>query len=357
MFSIVVAGSLIASCGSKDDERDNSGAITPINSSTSFVTDSNVAEQSVQANMDDALEALADSSISTTTLGAALLGNSSTTSMDKENIRKCEEVGQTAVVTVSRLLDRSRSLDLPRRTFTLTHEGENSLVRTWSNSSAAIVCNDAKKYAKIDWDSQLTGLALEAAFTRSLTISGTVLNKKTNVTTTVSNSHSAEGKRNISWTAHTEDATAGTVTEEKTISSSVTRKHTVTNKKGETVNMQLTVATKDGSPLVVNAVHDKTTKALKEKTIKSGVMVATRTGDGKMESTFDNFKLTFTAGSCSFAAGTVTVAIYKEGEATAAKTYKLEVSADGETVLTDTATSTAATDFNLSPCSMEEFNY
>jgi hypothetical protein len=201
----------------------------------------------------------------------------------------------------------------------------------------------------------MVGLKLEAAFNRSHTVTIGMEWLTSGKVSSKINSLNAAGSRTVTWSAHEVGET--TVTDVKTIETQVTRSHLVMNSKGEKVNMEWQLATKEGAPLEVEVVRNQASRELVSKSIKSGTLVSIRKNDGKIESQFDNFKLSFAAGSCKFESGTVTLSFYKEGEESAVRNYKLAIDSEGGAMLTDVATGAEVSDFEVAPCSMVDFKY
>lgn len=338
---------LMLGCGRKDDERTSAGII----GADSFVEDATLAQGAVEANVSDSMASLADANEDSSDAALWLAD----THKDKIRDRKCEKVDDHHVnVTVGIDVDRSIDLSNARRELTRTVKGSADLIRSWSADNIPLDCTE-QNHVKLDWKGDITGLSLDVQVNRTHEMSQSLTIKRTNKTITNERSFSAKGNRHISWLSSTEDATADTLTREKTISSSMTRTMHMQNVKGDVKDIEFNVATDEKAPLAITVVRKKSDGSLISKTIKSGIVIATRVGDGKVSSTFKNIVMKFDASTCALDSGTITTHFYKDGSDTAAKRYQLEGS-DGVFVLTDLDSGAEIEDFEIPGCSLSDYS-
>jgi len=339
-LAIVALLALTVGCGAAQERAQaektaNSGE--PVDAESSMAGDSGIATATVEAVVTDGFESL----VSQGTTGSALMlsGDADAAKNSDKSVytRSCVTDGNNAVVTISTTMDRSFSADRPNISISREVSGSSTQTRTWSRTkdgeAAAVTCGPNKRAASIDWSGDLAGLKLQLEFERSRSHSSTMTNKKKNKSWEHSRTFSASGSRTVEWGAVDASDTDGIV-REKTVSSNVNRKFNAVNKKGEKKDVEISVKTADSAPLKVKVVRDKSTKALKKKTIKSGTIVATRNADGRAEATFADVVLSFDGSECVGESGSVTTKFFAEGADAASKSLKLTLDG-GVYTLTD----------------------
>ena len=362
VFSVCLLAALsmtVVSCGQgqerKATETTDSSSNSP-GADGSVSGDSELSVSAVETVMTDSIESLVTQSSS----GASLALTSEKEGTDKSVYnRECKVDGNNAVVKISTTMDRSESIERPNVSMSRKISGASSQTRIWSKSkdgaAVAVVCGPNNKAAAIDWESDLAGMKLDLTFERSRSNAVSITNKKRNKTFERSRSFSASGSRTISWgTLDTANTDASIIVREKTVVSNVNRKIKAVNKKGETNDLEFSVKTAADAPLLVRVERDKTTKALKKKTIKTGTVVATRVTDGRIESTFSDVVLTFDGDKCVGDSGSVLTKFYAEGGTEAVKSLKLTIQ-DGVYSLTDALTGEDKGEIDAIGCDAEDF--
>jgi len=319
-----------------------------------LVSDSALVVEGAGATIDDALEALAEEGATSVSL-MTLTHDGEPADHHHHATRSCTVEGQSAVVLVEGEMNKSFSKENRRVSMAWAMSGQTSERRVWSRSvedaAVAVACSESGKTAKIDWD-DVAGLTLDLTFNRSRSRESTMTRLRDGAVTTRSRSFSASGTHQVAWSAQQSGDDGSTITREKVITSSATRSVSALNKQGKATDLKLMVVTKDGSPLTVAVVRSGDQK-LVSKTIRSGVIVTSREGDGRMEMTYTDLKVDYTSGSCKLASGSVDLAVYGEGASAPTKTYKLAFTAD-DVSFVDVSTGETS-DMDLPGCDPEDF--
>ncbi len=333
-------------CGKKEDTQETTASGT-----NSIIEDNTLATGVIEANVSDAMTSLAEANEDREAASLAL----AEVNKDKVRERKCEKLDDHNVkVTVGFDIDRTMSISNARREIARTVKGSSDLIRSWKAENISLDCT-AGNHVKLDWNSDISGLKLDVDVNRSHSVSDSVTIKATGKTLSRERSFTSQGTRHIAWISSAEDAAADSITREKTIASSMKRTMHIENAKGDIKDMEMTLSTQENAPLNVVVVRKKSDGSLITKTIKSGVTIGARAGDGKVESTFSNLVMMFDSGKCSLQSGQVTTAFYKEGNETAVKRLQLEGS-DGSFTLKDLDSGEEIEDFELPGCSIADYS-
>ena len=220
----------------------------------------------------------------------------------KNLTRSCEiKSDGSAVVTISSEMERKRSIDRKKMSAEGVDMGPGKLVRTWKKEGATLECSKNGKHAAIDW-ANIQGVNADVEIERSRSRTMTLTNKKTNVTLSTSSSFSLKAKRSISWLEVTK--TDSQIIRKKSITSTATRAMSYKNKAGETKSLEVSVATKEGAPLIVEIVRKiAAPHELVTKTIVSGTTESALKDGSKISSTYDNLKFDFDSKSCAVYSG------------------------------------------------------
>jgi hypothetical protein len=332
-------------CGADDSENPLS-----VSGSSSYLDDSSLQAESVSLALTDAIEALGDSSIS---------NNSNSLSLQQNSSRSCsvDDQGQ-AIVSIERSMQREWTRDTARATRSVSMTGTASMERTWSHTDYELSCNQAGTHAAIRWDDSIAGLSLALSFERSQSFTSSTVLKRTEDTTERSLEHSASGTRSISWLTHT-DNDDNTYTRTKKIQSNVNRSHQAVDSDGQTQTLSFSVTTAEDAPLLVEITRDATSHAAIQRKITSGSLIAVKTNQGKIVSTFENFTISFDSESCSPVSGTLTAQFYPEGSDEANRILKLTAEEGVYTLtdVTDDANPVTIEDFEYTSCSVSDFNF
>jgi len=341
LFAYGLLSALLLGCGTANDRASTTQTLK------SLLSDSVLTQESVNVNLSDAMDTLIDANMvqgSSTTLQLSDSANQDHDQSKRE--KKCEVSGDKAVVTLSSELNHSFSHKGKRITLEAEHTGKTEVIRTWSKEGAMIACKDSKR-PDIDLSADVTGLNLKVSFERTMSrsfsrtktsakpSSGNSLTDGNQGSIKKSVSISAKGTREVNWTAHAVQAD-GTTTRTKTIVSTVERTHTRLDKAGEEQSISFKIEVGQEAPLKVQVTYEGAAKErnIVSKVIESGSMTATRSGDGKIVSSFDQLKLSFDGDDCSPVSGKMTTKIYSEGASEPSKIYQLTAE-DGDYTLQD----------------------
>ncbi|MES2746073.1 MAG: hypothetical protein V4655_11640 [Bdellovibrionota bacterium] len=334
---------LLTACGDKDSDRDEA-------SSASF-TSQESASTSSSSNLDEAMDILSDSDQENSS-GATL----TLTSAAKDLTRSCVVNGSNAEVSIhasfESTLDRDNRFGSTSQSFTKSAD----LKRIWSKEGSQIGCSTNLKHAVVDFSADLSGLKTDVAFERKSERKASITSKKGSVTSRSANAE-VQGTRSISWISQT--VAAGSVLRSKIVSSSATRTQTDVAKDGTTTVREYTIGTASDKPLAIDVTYSSVTAAApSSRLIKSGTILATTTGKGRVESTFSNLLVSFSDSSCQPESGKIRSSVYAEGSEEASVIIEIEA-ANGSYVATDVTDSVNPVileDFEYQLCDLRSFN-
>lgn len=255
----------------------------------------------------------------------------------------------------------TKSITLPRMGVETVATASGSLGRVWTaQTGVTLACNGAATHVQLNWanDTVVNGLSVTQTGTRGRNATRTIT-LSSGLTRTKRNVFTAYGTRSVSWA--TGDGVSGvTVSRTKTISSNVTRQGTVTDRDGSDQTFTTNVKTATGAPLVVNVVRSSSAPyTLKSKTVKSGTVVATRSGNDRIEFAFADVVYDLTSSTpCLPASGAVTVNYYSPDTATdATSTYTVTFGASTDSGVSITESGGSAVNFEEyapSGCDLEK---
>ena len=342
-MSVASSVFVVFGCSSDSKDKADQSSVSAASEANSIVSVASISADAVDSTIGDAMQALSDGSDSAA--GLSLIAPGST---DVTRTASCELSGESAVQTLIRTMTKTMEKDGPRMTMVHTLKGEDSKIRTFSQPGVQLACNGEQKVPEIDWSKDVAGITMSAQIKRAMTHTITTTKLANGDVREFIRTSSAEGTRTHKWLSAVKDAAASTITVEKEVTSSMTLIRNVTNRNGAEETIQMTLATKDGSPLKIQMVRDSENWDLKSRTIQSGTLVAARLGDGRIESAFKDLLITFAEEECSLVSGEVTATIYKEGESVAAKTLVFKV-VNGEYSLGDSVIGEVP-DFVMTPC-------
>jgi len=340
----LISVSLIAvSCGKKDDAEKSQSA-------SDFANDSEQTMAVAGSNMEDAYHAVSDQAASSSLSLFADATNNSTYS------RSCAVKDSKAVVDIKNTIDRSLSISrlAGRLVSTRTITGSDTINRSWSRSSA-MECTADGKFAKINW-SDVVGLKLDATYSRSREFKYSLVDNRKSKTYSRSASYSGSGTRSVSWDSSTTGSTTSSIVRKKTITFSGTKNLKVIGNDGSERSLSLEISSKDGAPLVVNTERSATDYSLLSQTIVSGTVVSKKADShARVESSFENFKVTFTSadGKCSINSGSKKTVIYEEGSTTVLASFTL-TAVNGEITVVD-ASGAEVDSFEAPDCDPADF--
>ena len=355
LLFLSLAGTIVA-CGSKTDDvkaektglsGDKDTAI--LSSTESIADDLNLSTETIQTLTDESLESLSAQEDVGASLAVADVDKS------KSFERNCAVDGSNAKVTLKATFDRSSATTGRNGKLTLSRQDSGSTDRTrlWSRvkdgKAIAVVCSENNKTAKIDWR-DVEGLNLAVTFKSERNRVWNLKNSASGKETKREVATKSEGTRTISWKSVESSNNAAVEIRHKEVRSKVTRSLKTTDKIGNKAEIALSIATKESNPLIVAVERLKTDYSLVSKTIKEGVFIGTLSDKGRVESSYDNFKVSYSDGKCAAVSGSVTYSFFKVDATEAAKVLKLTVDASGNSTLFDEKNSQEIDDFEMSGC-------
>lgn len=334
----------------------NTGQVDSSISTAAIANDASLSAGLANANYSDALAATTSQGASTT------LALSENQDDHSAVTRTCVEDGVNAVVQVSGAIEKSKIMTSPDGDRTIEHSitGSSTMKRTWSNTTGtAVTCNSEKSAAQISWTSP-DNLKLEAEFERSRAREMKITTPK--FEKDFSGSFKSSGKRTLIWgTSSTSTDTADSYFRTHTATMESTREMTISNVSGVKKEIQLKVATKEGAPLIVSVERSVSGNAVLSRTIVSGTLVTQKdvekgsgsdSGDGSIETTYQNLKVDITDGECEASSGSASIA-FKDSADTTIKAYELSIDSSGEPQLKDSA-GVQVEGFELDGCDPED---
>ncbi len=333
----------------KDKDKETSSTGTGSIDAPLVQQDEEVIGDSITAQVDDAISSAMEDLDSSTSASFALLGKETNKKSEVNRFRDCVEEGNKAVVTLKHSFNHENEFERVK------FKGYSKLsylmerTRTWSKEGTAVKCDASKKRVNLA-GADLKGYELAVALKseKSDEQSLTKTTKKGEETIARKSSRSSQGTRNIKWTNVTNDQ--GKLTIEKQVSSSMERKLSATNKKGESKAWESTIKTGEGAPLVITLVRDSNTSALVSRTVKSGTVIGVAKDGTRVETKFDNV-LYEKAKKCDATSGKITGAIYAKDATTPSVSYTITFTGSEPTVeFSDGKTY----DLNLDGCEFAE---
>lgn len=342
------ASIFLAACGEKEGD-DRSEVVT----SEEFFSDEEHRADSIGVAIDETLAALSDSSSSNSSANLALMLQSGGQSIE----RVCEQIDQSAVVSISRNIDKQIKKENDRISFEKSISGSVDLTRTWSKANQSVNCeNDS--HPDISWDEDIDGTSLEVVFERSKSIQMTKLLKGKEKTKSRDMSMSSSGTRTISWNSHS--VTDGQIQREKTITMESSKSLSFTDQDSDTTQQSWSLSTVEGSPLEVTVVRNEDDKSLVSKKITSGSLKSTSKSGVTNLVVYDNYLINFTENSCSAASGSITITMSSSTDVEANKTYQITIDENGDYILTDISDAdnpSVIEDYEFDGCSYESFSF
>ncbi len=343
-ISFALACTLFTACGTQDEGNSQQ---------TAALTSQAGASTTASSNLDEVMNILSDSDQEGSPLALGLALEQPT----KAITRSCVVEGTSAKVDIKSSF--SKDAEVKGKFFSSTHtiDMNAEITRIWKKEGASIGCNAALTHADFDPNSDLTGLTTDITFKRTAERSS-VRTAKSGVVSTHSVQAITEGSRSITWASFSKN-TDNTVVRNKTVSSNATSKRTVVEKDGTSSEANLTLATASAEPLAIEVTFpSETSRDASARTIKTGKLIATISGSGHVESTFDNLKVSFADSSCQPESGSVVNKVFAEGAASPSVIIKIEAASGSYTVtdITDAANPKEIEDFEYQLCDVRDFN-
>lgn len=331
---------LVTACG-KSSDKDSAA--------TSISSDTELSEASMSANFQDAMNAMSDSNAESGATSLAL-------APVLEVTRSCVAGDGKATVDVSSEFSLDTTIGGPNLSVAFKAENTIEIERVWSKDGASIACAANGKFAAIDPASDLSGLEAHISFKRSLSTSRTITNARKGTSKAQAAEISSEGTRTIHWDSQSEGSV---FTRALTIASDSSHTVNVTKQSGIAVSLVFTMATDASAPLVIETEKESLlSTGIAARTIKSGKIVASTAGRGRVESVYEGLKVAFADDGCDVESGKVTLSVFAEGSATAALIYQVNVEAGVAVVtnVTDASNPVEVEDFALPVCDARNFD-
>lgn len=316
---LVIAGSLVASCGGKKKNNKENPPQVP-GASENVVEDappppSQVPETETQEqeetslasdHIDEAADALSD--VDSGSSGAALsLAGALVVSKDT---RSCSADPSGSIILkrdFSALLEGFKTRWLSLATIKVTYDLMQTL--TWKKEGSLLECNPAGVGAKLDWNDPnlISGLKGEYQFSRNRT---QVIEKEQLL---LSKNFEASGIRNVSFVSQVNLPESGLVVRSKEIVMDASRVGQRTLKLGsreKNFAFDHKILTLEGHPLKVQVTRDATTGAWTQKLIESGKVQTEKVGIRKVISEFNQVLFKKGEESCTPVSGKILSTIF-----------------------------------------------
>jgi len=330
------------SCGKNSEDK------TASSGETSVTTDNEAAHATIATSADDAVEAIVEDAASSASLAESGKTASAT--------RTCEAnaTDGSATVTTTHTLDGSLTKKVGVNEFTVTAKADGKETRVWKKATAgsAITCKNDRAAIKWADNAEVDGLKLDINLNFSNSLKTTHKNTKKNTEKTKTRAAKVEGSRSITWAA-TGNTENGTITRTRTLTSSVKRTITFTNKEAKETTLESTVTTCATSPLVSEVVRDSTTFAWKTKTIKTGCLESKDKAGNITKTTFEALKFDKTA-PCLPVSGSITAEVFASGSTTAASKYTITFDSETAYISKDSGEKTEFVDWNGQKCALAD---
>jgi hypothetical protein len=311
--------------------------------------DEEVIGESITGQVDEAISSAMEDLDASSSASFALLGKEESKKNEVNRFRDCVEDGNKAVVTLKHSFNHENEFERVK------FKGYSKLsflmerTRTWSKEGTAVKCDSTKKRVNLA-GADLKGYELAVAIKSEKTDdrSLTKTTKKGEETIARKSSRSSQGTRTVKWTNVANDQSKLTI--DKQVTSSMERKMSATNKKGESKSWESTVKTGENAPLLITIIRDSKTSALISRTVKSGTVVGVAKDGTRVETKFDNV-LYEKAKKCDATSGKITGAIYAKDATTPSVSYTITFTGSEPTVeFSDGKTY----DLNLDGCEFAE---
>jgi hypothetical protein len=276
-----------------------------------------LVSEDVSSQVEDAIDAINTEDGSFQILGGLGLTDPSTTPSavpkDVHNQeRTCTiETNSAGVketkIAISSNFSFSRSFENTRISRSSSVVNSSLMTRIWSKPGTEIPCDKNKTHIVLALADR-KGITMNGSFEEEASVKSQV--KRGESVTKFEHTKKAKGDRKVEFTDVV--VADNTLTVKKSISYALEKSFTRLNKNGETKTSNMSIATAEGSPIVIEAIHDKKTQKWNEQKIVSGTSVATyKTGD-RLELTYQNVVYN-TANRCQGVSGTITGSYFKAG--------------------------------------------
>ena len=339
-ISLALACTLFSACGKDDDSTNSPAALTTQES----------ASTNSASNLDESMNILSDSDQETS--GTALTLNA-----DVNKTRACAVDGDAAKVSVTWNFSNEAGSNGKFANISQKIDMSAELTRVWKKSGSSIACNSGNTHVALDLSSDLTGLTTDVTYKRSHERAASRTAKNGTITTRSVKAVTA-GTRSIVWSSSVVNVDT-TVTRSKSVASTGTSTRTVIGKDGISTQTSFSVATASDAPLAVEVTYPSALASEpSSRMIKSGKLIATAAGSGRVESTFENLNVSFSASACAPESGNVINRVFAEGATEASVVIKIEAAGGTYTAtdITDASNPKEIEDFEYQLCDVKSFN-
>jgi hypothetical protein len=329
-LAALALGSVLGACGrgGKEGAQKSPEGQDPLVSETLALSDEEVASEATEM-LDDAsssaeLAGTDDQLESSSSEGVALNLAAAGSLRMGDYSRVCEEVENTAKVTIDRDLSRSRFAVGPNRAGRSANTFSENIVRIWSKEGGDVNCSQDKKYAAVS-KKDLDGLKLDITFSRERSVVAAGKNRG-GEGAKVSSSKSVQGTRSVSFEMEPIADDALEFSRKAIITSSSTRNFTHVKKDGSEKQLQAKISTEQ--PLVVSALFDAKSLELKERTIESGKTINVGAAGRTISTEYKSVRFVRGDGCLMPVSGSVEGLVKKEGQEN--KSFTIEFQGEGK---------------------------
>lgn len=335
-YALILASTLVATACGKDNDRSSSpnpaAKQTPTGDNPSAGSvylddDEELASDSISAQIDDAIAAVADEQEGSAQ-GVWLSLKDEEKIRKVERYRACVEENATAKVTIKKSTTRNWSFQKHNREGSSEFTHLNEMTRVWSKDGAEIKCAIDKKRVDLALQ-EMEGVKLDVSFKREKSRNVSFTQLKRGVTKSRFMKITANGTRQLVWTDV--NTTDGIVTLSKTANQTLTRTLELKNKKGEAKTLEQTVATDPTAPLVIQVEKKLDDGELISRTIISGKKIATAKDGGRIETTFENVRYEPGTG-CYAVSGMIKGSLFAKDATEAGVSFTINFEGDSKTV-------------------------
>jgi hypothetical protein len=323
LASLAALTLIIAACGSAKDDDKSTKPGNQANAAADY--DEQLTGSETTAQVDDAISGAVEEDDQAQASALALAGWDG--NVEAKRLRECKVDGDKAVVEIKQSFEKEREAKGKFRSGSLSYKSLSDRTRTWSKDGTQVACADDGKHAAIDL-AKIEGMRLDVSVTIERSRTWHVENLKSGKTFDANMTRSMTGTRHVAWTSAKTEGDVLTLA--KTISLSGERKMDATNKGGQQISMERSVKTKDDAPLMVEVQRNATSKAVIQRTLKSGTIVASGKDGGRIETSFADVVYK-KADGCVASSGKISGALFDAGADVARVTFTVDL--DSQTIV------------------------
>lgn len=216
----------------------------------------------------------------------------------KTMTRSCEvQADGSAKVTIASEIAFEKTLKTARISRVNSLSGNSLETRLWSRSGGSVACGSDNQHAAVNWNTDITGLALKVDVNRTRSHVMTQTNLVKNVTMSRSRSFSMTGAREVSFVSHSSNGTNITVV--KNVSGQLQKAYNFIDKNGQTQSGSLALS----GAIQVKVIRLASDKSLVSREIVSGTRTSTAGDGSKVEAAYTNFLIAGEGELCAAQSG------------------------------------------------------